>query len=285
MEKDIDLHRSIIVIDKPAGMTSFQVTDFVRKELGINKAGHSGTLDPEVTGVLPILLGRASRMLDYFIHQNKEYVGIAHLHQDMEIEKIKKTIKAKFLGKIMQLPPVKSRVKRQEREREIVSFEILEKHEKDILFLVECEAGTYIRKLIHNLGEKLGIGMHMSELRRTKASIFLESQAVTLYDFTKAAEEFNQGNPEKLSRMLHPAEIITKILPKIEVKTEAIEMLKHGSPLFREMIKNHENFNKGDFLAVMSQDKLVEIAQAELESSSIKDLKCNLVAKPKTVLN
>jgi H/ACA ribonucleoprotein complex subunit 4 len=168
----IDLHRNIIIIDKPAGMLSSQVTDFIKKQLGLNKAAHSGTLDPATTGVLPILLGRASRLHDYFIHQNKEYVGMAHLHQDIEIEKIEKVIEKKFLGKIKQLPPKKSNVKRQEREREIKKFEIIEKHEKEILFKVECEAGTYIRKLMHDLGKELGTGMHMTELRRTKASIF-----------------------------------------------------------------------------------------------------------------
>ena len=282
----IDLHRSIIAIDKPAGMTSFQVTDFVRGELNMNKAGHSGTLDPEVTGVLPILLGRASRLLEYFIHQDKEYVGIAHLHSSIETEKIKEAIKSKFLGKIMQMPPVKSRVKRQEREREIKSFEILEHNKNDILFRVRCEAGTYIRKLIHDLGKELGIGMHMSELRRTKASIFSEKDIVSLYDFTKAAGEYNQGNPEKLSKMLHPVEIITKILPKIEVKkTETIERLKHGSPVFKEMISQHDNFEKGSSVAVMHENKLIEIAAAEVESSSIKDLKQGIVAKSKVVLN
>ena len=184
------------------------------------------------------------------------------------------------------MPPVKSRVKRQEREREIKSFEILEHNKNDILFRVRCEAGTYIRKLIHDLGKELGIGMHMSELRRTKASIFSEKDVFNLYDFTKAAGEYNQGNPEKLSKMLHPVEIITKILPKIEVKkTETIERLKHGSPVFKEMISQHDNFEKGSSVAVMHENKLIEIAAAEVESSSIKDLKQGIVAKSKVVLN
>ncbi|MFH0831640.1 MAG: RNA-guided pseudouridylation complex pseudouridine synthase subunit Cbf5 [archaeon] len=282
---ELDLNRSIIVIDKPAGMTSFQVTDFVRKELGLSKAGHSGTLDPEVTGVLPILLGRASRLLDYFIHQDKEYVGIARLHKDIETEKIAEAIKKKFLGRIMQLPPVKSRVKRQERQREIISFDILERKEFEILFRVKCEAGTYIRKLVHDLGIELGIGMHMSELRRTKASIFNEKDSFTLYQFADAIQEHKQGDSKKLDAMLHPVEEITKILKKAEVKPEFLDKLLHGSPVFSDMLENYDNFSKDESIAVMNSKKLIEVARAEVESISIKDLKHEIVAKPKTVLN
>ncbi len=283
MEQELNLHRSIIIIDKPAGMLSSQVTDFIKKQLGLNKAAHSGTLDPATTGVLPILLGRASRLHDYFIHQNKEYAGIAHLHQDIATEKIEKVIEKKFLGKIKQLPPKKSNVKRQEREREIKKFEILEKQEKDILFKVECEAGTYIRKLMHDLGKELGTGMHMTELRRTKASIFEEKDAVTLYDFVNAIKEYSQGKPEKLQAMLQPVEIIAKIMPIIEIKQEALGKILHGSPVFREFIKDYHKFNKSDFVAILHNSKLLGIAQAEVSSSEIE--KSNLTAKPKMVLN
>src|SRR3990172_658016 len=110
-----------------------------------------GTLDPQVSGVLPITLGRACKLSDYFMHKDKEYVGIIRLHEDISEEELKKEIQ-KFIGKITQLPPVRSRVKREEREREIKTFEILEKNGKDVLFKTEVEAGTYIRKLIHDIG-------------------------------------------------------------------------------------------------------------------------------------
>lgn len=140
------INYSIVNIDKPKGPTSHQVSDYVQRILGIAKAGHSGTLDPQVTGVQPIALGRATRITQFLLTAPKEYVGIMHLHQEVEEKTLRETIQ-KFIGKIKQLPPVKSAVKRVEREREIYEFEILEIKGQDILFRVRCQAGTYIRKL------------------------------------------------------------------------------------------------------------------------------------------
>ena len=281
-----NIKRSIVVIDKPSGPTSFDISNFIRKQLDLNKTSHFGTLDPKVTGVLPIALGSAVRLTAYFSRQDKEYVGIMHLHEDIEEKKIKEVIKKRFLGKIKQLPPVKSRVKREEREREIKRFEILEKQEKDILFKVECQAGTYIRKLVHDLGNELGVGAHMTELRRIRASIFLEKDSVTLYDFVKAVEEYKKGNPEKLKKMLLPIEIVKKIMPSLIVKQQFIDKLKHGSPLFKEMIERHDKFNKNEEIAIFYNNSLIEISDAVTESGKLKDLnKKEIIAKALTVFN
>ena len=104
----------IINIDKFSGPTSHQVTDYVKKVLNLKKAGHSGTLDPHVTGCLPIALERATRIVEYLLHAGKEYVALMHLHKEIDEKKIKAVFK-KFTGKIKQLPPVKSSVKRQKR--------------------------------------------------------------------------------------------------------------------------------------------------------------------------
>jgi len=143
------LEFAILNIDKPSGPTSFNISDFVRKELGVRKTSHFGTLDPKVTGVLPIALNRACKLTGFFIGHNKEYVGIMRIHKEVELKEIEKIIKKKFTGVIKQTPPVRSRVKRQEREREIISFEILEQDEnkKDFLFKTKVQGGTYIRKL------------------------------------------------------------------------------------------------------------------------------------------
>ncbi len=282
MKKDFfdKINRGIVIVDKPSGPTSFQVTSYVKKQLGLNKCAHAGTLDPAVTGVLPILLGRASRLLGYFIHRDKEYVGIMHLHENIHKKELEKTIKSKFIGKIKQLPPRKSRVKREERERKIYSFEILEKKGRDVLFRVKCEAGTYIRKLIHDLGQELEVGAHMLELRRTKASIFTEDEAINLYDFTKAADEARKGNTEKIKKILKPIEVIKEIMPAVEVKEKAVQKLKHGSPLFLNMLKNNKqikSFKNQDFIAVMGKEKLIGVFQP---FSGQKEM----TAKPKTIL-
>lgn len=191
-----------------------------------------GTLDPQVTGVLPVTLGRACKLSEYFMHKDKKYVGIMRIHEDLPITKLK-TLMKEFTGKITQLPPVKSRVKRAFREREVKQFELLEKKGKDVLFIADVEAGTYIRKLCSDLGEKIG-GAHMLELRRVKASIFSETDDnfVNLYDFEKAAKEYNEGNEIPLRKMLVPAEqAIQKVLPVVGISGENMKQILTGKPL------------------------------------------------------
>ena len=175
------LEFSIINIDKPTGPTSFSVSHFVKKALDLRKTSHLGTLDPMVTGVLPVALNRACRLNDYLMHRDKTYVGIMRLHKEISDKALNEEIK-KFIGKISQLPPVRSRVKRAFREREIKEFEIIERDGKDVLFLAKVQAGTYIRKLCDDIGKNLG-GAHMLELRRTEAGLFREKTAINLYDF------------------------------------------------------------------------------------------------------
>ncbi|MCH8003639.1 MAG: hypothetical protein IH934_03320 [Nanoarchaeota archaeon] len=141
------INYGIVNINKPQGPTSHQVSAYVQKILNIKKSGHSGTLDPHVHGLLPVALGRATRIVQTLLKSGKEYIGIMHLHKDVGETKLKETIKRNFTGKIKQIPPLKSSVKRVKREREIYYFDILEKDDKDVLFIVGCEAGTYIRKL------------------------------------------------------------------------------------------------------------------------------------------
>ncbi len=245
----------IINIDKSSGPTSFSVSDYVRKSLNLNKTSHAGTLDPQVTGVLPILLGRACRLSDYFMHHDKEYVGIMRLHENISDEKLKEEVK-KFIGKITQLPPVRSRVKRAERIREVKSFEILERDGKDVLFKTEVQAGTYIRKLIFNLGENIG-GAHMLELRRTRASIFTEENLVNLYDFESAVEEYKKGNEKPLREILIPAEIIQTIFSPYQIKKESLKKLLTGSPLFSNFLKDKVKEQKDEKICLFLEDKFI----------------------------
>lgn len=250
---------AILNIDKPSGPTSFDISDFVRKRFELRKTSHFGTLDPKVTGVLPIALNRACKLTGFFLGEDKEYVGIMRMHEEISLDKIKKMIKEKFTGKIRQTPPVKSRVKREEREREIMSFEILEAEEdkeqsplsasskrsqsKDILFRITVQGGTYIRKLIDDLGRELGIGAHMLELRRIRAGIFKETdkEFVNLYELEKMSEEeleHRSVSPEALNagrKYLIPAEeAIKKIFPVVQVKEKSVKKLLTGKPILKE---------------------------------------------------
>jgi len=135
-----------VTINKPQGPTSHQISDYVQKILEIKKAGHPGTLDPNVTGCLPVILKDATKLTHSLLKAGKEYICLMYIHKKVSQAKIQKAMKM-FIGKITQLPPIKSAVKRQERQREIYYLEILEIKGQNVLFKVGCEAGTYIRKL------------------------------------------------------------------------------------------------------------------------------------------
>ncbi|MBI2629575.1 RNA-guided pseudouridylation complex pseudouridine synthase subunit Cbf5 [Candidatus Pacearchaeota archaeon] len=255
------LEFGILNIDKPSGPTSFDVSDFVRRKLGAKKTSHAGTLDPLVGGVLPIMLNRACKLLGWFMKKDKTYVGVMKLHKDIEEEKLKEEIK-KFIGKIIQLPPVKSRVKREEREREVYSWEILEfdKEKRNVLFKVECEAGTYVRKLISDLGDKIG-GAHMAELRRTDAGIFSETDSnfTNLYELEKAIEEYKNGDEEKLRKMIIPGEIISEILPVIFVKKDNLKSLLTGKPIFKQDLEEDVKIENGKDACVFCKERFIGV--------------------------
>lgn len=251
------LEFGIINIDKPSGPTSFNVSDFVRRKLELRKTSHFGTLDPKVTGVLPIALNRACKLTGYFLGEDKEYIGVMRLHKETELEKLKKIIRTKFLGKIKQTPPVRSRVARREREREIKEFDILEQEGKDFLFRTKVEGGTYIRKLIDDLGKELGIGAHMLELRRTCAGIFLEENSANLYDFENAVEEYKNGNEKKLREIIIPAEIVSEIYSVVEIKNSNLKLILTGKPIYKRDLLKESKLNDGEIACIFCKEKFI----------------------------
>lgn len=236
------LEFGIINIDKSSGPTSFNISDFVRKTLNVRKTSHFGTLDPKVTGVLPLAINRACKLAGYFLGEDKTYVGIMRMHDDISLDKIQEKINEKFIGEIIQMPPVKSAVKRQLRPRTIYEFKVLEKDEKDILFKVSCQGGTYVRTLCVDLGKELGCEAHMLELRRTNAGIFSEDDSnypsVSLYEFEKAVNEHKEGNSTRLRNMIIPGEIISELYPSIEINKNAVKTIFHGSPIHDDEVQD-----------------------------------------------
>lgn len=266
------INYGIINLDKPKGPTSHQVSDYVQKILKIKKAGHSGTLDPGVTGILPIATERATRIVQTLLKAGKEYVGIMHLHKDVDEKSLKKVIK-EFTGKIKQKPPLKSAVKRVERYREIYYFEILEIDKKDVLFKVGCEAGTYIRKLVHDIGKKLCVGAHMAELRRTKAGPFNEDKnPATLQDLADAYHFWKNENNEKFIRYcIQPIEAAIEHLPKIWVLDTAVNPLCHGSDLkIPGVSKVESDIEPDQVIAILTlKNELIATGTAKLTSKKI----------------
>lgn len=247
------LDKGVINLDKPYGPTSHEVTAWVKNILHIKRAGHSGTLDPHVTGVLPTMLGDSTRLVRVLLLSGKEYVCVMRLHADVPEIKVKAVL-GEFTGTIYQRPPLVSAVKRQLRKRTIYYIDFMEMRGRDVLFRVGCEAGTYIRKLCHDIGEALGDGAHMYELRRTKSGPFREDETlITLQDLTDAYYYYKQGDEAPLRKIILPMEHALKNLPRIVVKDSAVGALAEGAPLFAQGIcKVDTEILPGDAVAVFT---------------------------------
>jgi len=203
----------ILIVDKEKGMTSHDVVDLVRRRFGIKKAGHAGTLDPNATGVLVLLLGRATRLSSTYLNDDKEYTAEMKLGEktssgDVEgavvgtaevnvtAEDVERAARC-FAGIIEQVPPMASakkvngrklyklarkgiEIKREPVKVEIKEIEVLSAVLPLVTFRVVCSKGTYIRQLAEDIGEKLGCGAHLTELRRTRSGGFSLDRAVTV---------------------------------------------------------------------------------------------------------
>ncbi len=224
------LKNGVVVIDKPAGPTSHQVTSWVAGMLGADKAAHGGTLDPRVTGVLPVGVGIAVRAMDVLHYGTKAYVGVMKLHGNVDRNRIEEVF-ADFTGEILQTPPVRSAVKREMRTRTVERFVLLEHSGRDVLFEVDCDAGTYIRSLCVDVGDALAVGAHMQDLRRTRAGTLMESDAVSLHSLKDALEDHKRGESAALRAMLHPMEVLLAQMPKITIKDSAVDAVCHGADL------------------------------------------------------
>jgi len=268
VEKLLDY--GIVNVDKPSGPTSHQVSAYVKQLLKITKAGHSGTLDPNVTGVLPVALGKSTKVVQALLKSGKEYVCIMHIHDEVDEDKIRKVM-GEFIGSIRQLPPVKSAVKRQMRSRIIYYLEILEIDGRDVLYRVGCEAGTYIRKLCTDIGKKLGTNAHMAELRRTKAGPFNEETLVSLHDLHDAFAFWKEDNNEKpIRKCIQPVENGIKHLPKIWVTDFTVNSLCHGSALNIPGISKLEKAEENSIVAILTlKNELIAIGTSKLSSTSI----------------
>ena len=265
------LHSCVIVIDKPKGPTSHQVADWAKKILGAKKAGQAGTLDPAVTGLLPIGVEKATKALSVLLSAGKEYVCSMHVHDDHPEEVIRSIMQEKFVGAIRQYPPVKSAIHRRWRTRHIYYIEILEVHGREVLFRVGCQAGTYIRKLCYDIGKELGSGAHMAQLIRTKSGGFSWSERVTLQDLADAMHWYREGDPSHLQAMLLPVEELARHLPRIWVADDVVQSLSRGVQTQGEMILAVESgIEPRHQVAAFAPDgRLVLIGHALLKSEEM----------------
>lgn len=237
--------------------------------------------NPAVTGVLPIALENATKAMPVLMGLDKEYVGVMHLHKEVDEVILKKIITEKFIGKIVQVPPVKSAVSRKPRERKILYFDILEIEGRDVLFKIGCEAGTYVRKVVHDLGLALKIGAHMTELRRTRAGNFTEDQAWPLIKIKDAYEFWKEGDETLLKKILIPVEKAISHVKKIFVKDSAIYSIACGAPVYVNGITRiQEGIERGEIVSVFSlKEELVSLGIAKMNSKEMLERKKGVAVK------
>jgi len=221
----------VVNLDKPPGPSAHQVAAWVRDLAGVDRAAHAGTLDPKVTGCLPVLLGDATRAARAFDDARKSYVAVLELHGPAPGD-LRGTV-AEFEGPIHQKPPRKSAVRRRLRTRTIHALDVLETRDRQVLLRVECEAGTYVRKLCHDLGLALGTGAHMGHLRRVGTGGFDDTDLVTLHDLADAlAFAREDGDESPLREAVAPAERVLEGLPSLTLAPSAAAEVAHGAPVY-----------------------------------------------------
>jgi H/ACA ribonucleoprotein complex subunit 4 len=268
------LNYGIILLDKPPGPTSHETVAWVKRLLKLPKIGHSGTLDPQVSGVLPLGLGEATKALGVLLYGPKEYHALGRVHSLPSKEKLDEVIEL-FTGEIFQKPPQRSAVVRQTRTRTIYEFEVIEQKERLLLTRILCEAGTYIRKLYYDIGEILGSGATMIELRRTRVDQFYETDGlVTLHELADAFALWEEKKDDsKLMKMIKPVEYALSELKSVIIRDSAVDAMCHGAQLaIPGILKISPNLKKGDIVGIYTQKgEAVALAESTMSGDDICD--------------
>jgi len=276
----------LIALDKPRGPTSHEVVAWVRKMLGVERAGHSGTLDPPVSGLLPIGLGQATKALGLLLLYPKEYRGLMRIHSSVPPKQLEAVVKD-FTGEIFQRPPQRSSVSRQVRSRTIYQLDIEESKGNIQLFRCLCESGTYIRKLVYDMGEVLGVGATMVELRRTAVASLRESDGlVTLHQLSDAVYRQRQGDDSALRSSVKPIEDCLGETKRITMRNSAVDAICHGARLgMPGVLSMSSGIARDDPVALMSaKGELVAIGKALLTTEEMEPLKKGLACSTERVV-
>ncbi len=291
----------ILNIKKPPGITSFRVVSYIRKELSCKRVGHTGTLDPAATGVLPICVGKATKLIPYIPESEKEYIaeitlGVVTSTLDIEGEIVKKNddwhdisneeinrVLKKFHGTIQQIPPMFSavhhngkrlyklarqgkEVEREAREVEIINIELLEVNLPIIKIRVLCSKGTYIRTLADDIGKELNVGAHLSSLIRSKSGPFHIEDSITLKELQ-----------EKGENALLPTDFPLQI-PKLYVKDTSLKLAENGAAMKLEDFVNIpegllENRKDNNTVSIYFENQFISINKIEEDEDNVLEFK------------
>ncbi|KAJ4910099.1 putative H/ACA ribonucleoprotein complex subunit 4 [Raphanus sativus] len=280
----------VINLDKPSNPSSHEVVAWIKRILRVEKTGHSGTLDPKVTGNLIVCIDRATRLVKSQQGAGKEYVCVARLHSAVpDVAKVARALES-LTGAVFQRPPLISAVKRQLRIRTIYQSKLLE-YDADrhlVVFWVSCEAGTYIRTMCVHLGLLLGVGGHMQELRRVRSGILGENDnMVTMHDVMDAQWMFDNYKDESyLRRVIMPLEVILTSYKRLVVKDSAVNAICYGAKLMIPGLLRFENdVDVGTEVVLMTtKGEAIAVGIAEMTTSVMATCDHGVVAKIKRVV-
>ncbi|KAK9902745.1 hypothetical protein WJX75_004758 [Coccomyxa subellipsoidea] len=281
----------VINLDKPSNPSSHEVVAWIRRILRVNKTGHSGTLDPKVTGSLIVCVERATRLVKSQQGAGKEYVCIARLHSKVAggAAAVSRALTS-LRGALFQRPPLISAVKRQLRVRTIFDSKMLEFDEDRqlVVFWISCEAGTYVRTMCVHLGLMLGVGAHMQELRRVRSGIVGEKDnLVTMHDILDAQWVYDNTKDESyLRRAIMPLEAVLTTYKRLVVKDSAVNAICYGAKLMLPGLLRYENGIEVDDEVVMitTKGEAIAIGIAQMTTSTIATCDHGCAAKVKRVV-
>ena len=281
----------VVNLDKPSNPSSHEVVAWIKRIFRVDKTGHSGTLDPKVTGNLIVCIDRATRLVKSQQGAGKEYVCIARLHSAVEggAATVARALET-LTGALFQRPPLISAVKRQLRIRTIYESKLVEYDEERHLavFWVKCEAGTYIRTLCVHLGLLLGVGGHMQELRRVRSGIMGEcDNMVTMHDLLDAQWLYDNSKDEGyLRRVVMPLERLLTNYKRVVVKDSAINAICYGAKLMIPGLLRYESGIEVDdeIVLMTTKGEAVAVGVAQMTSSIMATCDHGVVAKIKRVV-
>jgi len=291
-KRDIEeyVKSGFINLDKASNPSSHEVVAWVRRILRVEKTGHSGTLDPKVTGCLIVCIDRATRLVKSQQSAGKEYVAVVRLHSAIESEqKLAKGIET-LTGALFQRPPVVSAVKRELRIRTIYKSELLEfDAERNLgVFWVSCAAGTYIRTLCVHLGLIVGVGAHMAELRRVRSGAVTEDDTmVTLHDVLDAQWVHDNNKDESyLRRVIRPLEALLVGMKRVVVKDSAVNAICYGAKLMIPgLLRFADDIGNGEEVVIMTtKGEAIAIGIAEMTTAVMATVDHGVVARIKRVI-
>ncbi|XP_027113552.1 H/ACA ribonucleoprotein complex subunit 4-like [Coffea arabica] len=280
----------ILNLDKPANPSSHEVVAWIKRILRVEKTGHSGTLDPKVTGNLIVCIDRATRLVKSQQGAGKEYVCIARLHSAVpDAAKVGRALET-LTGAVFQRPPLISAVKRQLRIRTIYESKLLEYDASRhlVVFWISCEAGTYVRTLCVHLGLLLGVGGHMQELRRVRSGILGEKDnMVTMHDVMDAQWVYDNYRDESyLRRVIMPLEVVLTSYKRLVVKDSAVNAICYGAKLMIPGLLRFENdIEVGEEVVLMTtKGEAIALGIAEMTTAVMATCDHGVVAKIKRVV-